>query len=154
MKKNIVGVAGEYFVAAELSQKGIIATLTLKNTPRVDVLATNLETGATANIQVKTMSIENTAGWRLSEKDAEISKIKKFYYIFVNLNGSGILPEYYIIPHHDLSRMLRTDHQEWLDKKPGRKDTTMRVFDPYRRKTQEAFGEKFKNNWEILKLWQ
>lgn len=153
MKKNIVGVAGEYFVAAELSQKGIIATLTLKNTPRVDVLATNLETGATANIQVKTMSVENTAGWRLSEKDAEISKIKNFYYVFVNLNGSGVIPEYYIIPHRNLSRMLRTDHQAWLNKKPGRKDTTMRVFDPYRRTSSKAFGEQFKNNWGVLKLW-
>ncbi len=153
MKKNIVGVAGEYFVAAELSQRGIIATLTLKNTPRIDVLATNLETGGTANIQVKTMSIENTAGWRLSKRDEEPSSVKNFYYVFVNLNGSGKLPEYYIIPHGKLSLMLRKDHKEWLSVKPGRKDTSIRVFDPYRRKKQRIFGEKFKNNWGALKLW-
>lgn len=69
MKKGIIGVSGEYFVAAELSQLGIIATLTLKNTPSIDILATNLESGKYANIQVKTMSIDNNQGWRLSEKD-------------------------------------------------------------------------------------
>jgi hypothetical protein len=33
---NITGVAGEYFVAAELSRRGWIATLTLKNTPNIE----------------------------------------------------------------------------------------------------------------------
>jgi hypothetical protein len=33
IKKGIVGVAGEFFVAAELSQRGVVATLT-------DILAT------------------------------------------------------------------------------------------------------------------
>lgn len=153
MKKNIIGVAGEYFVAAELSQKGVIATLTLKNTPRIDVVASNPETGAIVNIQVKTMSIENRSGWRLSQKDEEASKIKNFYYVLVNLQGTGKLPEYYVIPHNKLAIQIRKDHKGWLSKKPGRKDTTMRIYDPYRRKFQAKFGEKYKNNWDVLKLW-
>ena len=39
--KGIVGVSGEFFVAAELSQRGIVATMTLKNTPYIDILATD-----------------------------------------------------------------------------------------------------------------
>ncbi len=100
---NVVGVAGEYFVAAELSQRGIVATLTLKNTPRVDVLATNLENGRFANIQVKTMSVGNEAGWHLNESDEKPSGIKNHFYILVNMKGAGILPEYTIIPEKRLS---------------------------------------------------
>lgn len=156
MKKGIIGVAGEYFAAAELSQQGIVATLTLKNTPSVDILATNLENGKFANIQVKTMSLTNDQGWRLSKKDAEKSNIKNFFYIMVNLKGTGHIPEYYIIPHIKLAALLRKDHKEWLSspKKDGgkKKDTTMRVFDPYRKEKYKKFGEKYKNNWDILNL--
>jgi hypothetical protein len=98
MKKGIIGVSGEYFVAAELSQMGIVATLTLKNTPKIDILATNLESGKFVSIQVKTMGVENTKGWKLSNKDEEKSDIKNFYYVMCNLQGLGKAPEYYIIP--------------------------------------------------------
>lgn len=153
MKKGIVGVAGEYFVAAELSQMGIVATLTLKNTPSIDILATNLESGKFANIQVKTMSLTNKQGWRLSKKDEERSNIKNHFYVLVNLQDIGKLPEYYIIPQDKLAALLYKDHREWLAGDNKRKDTTMRVFDPYRRKVQREFGEKYKNNWKILGLF-
>jgi len=152
MKKNIVGVAGEYFVAAELSQMGIVATLTLKNTPKIDILATNLENGSYANIQVKTMSLDNNIGWRLSQKDEELSKIKNHFYVLVNLKGVGMIPEYYIIPQQKLAALLYKDHRQWLAGNSKRKDTTMRVFDPYRREPQRKFGEKYKNNWAVLNL--
>lgn len=153
MKKNIVGVAGEYFVAAELSQMGIVATLTLKNTPSIDILATNLDNGKFANIQVKTMSLENNTGWRLSEKDEKKSTIKNHYYVFVNLKKVGSLPEYYIIPQPKLAALLYKDHRQWLAGDKKRKDTTIRVFNPYRKKIQKYFEEKYKNNWKILNLF-
>lgn len=153
MKKGIIGIAGEYFVAAELSQMGIIATLTLKNTPSIDVLATNIENGKFANIQVKTMSPNNKYGWRLSEKDEKSSKIKYHYYVLVNLQGLGALPEYYVIPQVELAKLLYKDHREYLAGGKNRKDTTMRMFDPYRREKQKKFGEKYKNNWKILDLF-
>jgi len=156
MKKGIVGVSGEYFVAAELSQMGIVSTLTLKNTPSVDILATNLDNGKFVSIQVKTMSVKNKEGWRLTKKDEMKSNIKNFFYVLVNLQGTGFLPEYYIIPQEKLSAVIYNDHRRWLSepKRDGspRKDTDMRVFDPYRKKEHFDFGEKYKNNWKILKL--
>jgi len=146
MKKGIIGVAGEYFVAAELSQRGIVATLTLKNTPKIDILATNLETGQYANIQVKTMSFSNKQGWRLSNKDEEKSNIKNHFYVLVNLVEVGQLPEYYVIPQAKLADLIKKDHREWLAGGKNRKDTTMRIFDPYRREKQRKFGEKYQNN--------
>lgn len=158
MYKGIIGVSGEYYVAAELSQMWLVATLTLKNTPKVDILATNLETGKFANIQVKTMSIDNNAGWRLWEKDEEISTIKDHFYVMVNLLWPGKLPEYIIIPQQDLADFLRKDHEEWISGiskswKP-RKDTPMRVLDPKRRKKCEEFVSIYRNNWEILWLFE
>lgn len=155
---NVVGVAGEYFVAAELSQRGIVATLTLKNTPRIDVLATNLENGRFANIQVKTMSVGNEAGWHLNAPDEISSGIKNHFYVLVNLKGAGVQPEYTIIPEKQLSTFIRNDHKKWIagTKKDGskRKDTTMRIFDPNRRPAVKKFAEKYVNNWDILNLWQ
>ncbi len=153
---NVVGVAGEYFVAFELSQKGIIATLTLKNTPGTDVLVRNPDNGKSASIQVKTMSIDNNAGWRLSEKDAQVSKIKNHFYVLVNLHGSGKLPECYVFPQKILARHLANMHQKWLSTpgRHGRKhvDNPGRMFDPYRLDSEAKFGAPYKNNWGKLGL--
>ena len=39
----LTGVSGEYFVAAELSRRGYIASITLRNTAGVDVLASSAD---------------------------------------------------------------------------------------------------------------
>ena len=62
VNSNITGATGEFFVAGEISKRGAVATLTLKNTPKIDILATNLKKGAFANIQVKTRSKDNKQG--------------------------------------------------------------------------------------------
>jgi hypothetical protein len=156
-KKGIVGVSGEYFVAAELSQLGVVATLTLKNTPAIDLIATNLDRGKTANIQVKTMSVCNRAGWRLGKKDEEPSQIKNHYYVFVDLQGPGKLPDYIIIPQLTFAPFLKRRHKKWLSKPKRngepRKDTPIRVFDPNRDVECRKFAEPYRNNWQILDLW-
>lgn len=47
------GVAGEYFVAAELSRRGHIASLTLGITRGVDILVSNADATRSVGIQVK-----------------------------------------------------------------------------------------------------
>ena len=111
--KGIVGASGEFFVAAELSQRGIVATMTIKNTPYIDILATNLEKAKTANIQVKTMSIGNNAGWHLGPKDGEPSGIANHFYVLVNLQGPGSLPEYIILPKGEFSVFLKDKQEKW-----------------------------------------
>jgi hypothetical protein len=37
----LAGVAGECFVAAELSRRGFIASITLRNTRDIDIVVTN-----------------------------------------------------------------------------------------------------------------
>ena len=43
LPKVLAGVAGEYFVAAELSRRSYIASITLRNTYGVDLLVTNAD---------------------------------------------------------------------------------------------------------------
>ena len=41
LDKTQIGLTGEYYVLAQLSARGFIATLTLGNTKGVDILVTN-----------------------------------------------------------------------------------------------------------------
>ena len=50
----LAGVAGEYFVAAELSRRGYIASITLRNTRGIDIVVTNKDATKTVTIQCKT----------------------------------------------------------------------------------------------------
>lgn len=50
----LAGVSGEYFVAHELSRRGYICSVTLKNTKGIDILVCNEEATKTLGIQVKT----------------------------------------------------------------------------------------------------
>jgi hypothetical protein len=57
---QLTGVAGEYFVAAELSGRGFNASITIRNTRGIDILSTNAEAKRT----VKTHGLNSSAGPR------------------------------------------------------------------------------------------
>ena len=50
----LAGVAGEYFVAAELLRRGVIASTTLRITRGFDIVVTNKDATKTVTIQCKT----------------------------------------------------------------------------------------------------
>src|SRR5262249_53415169 len=75
------GIAGEYLVAAELSRLGYVASLTLRNTRGIDILASNKDATKSVGIQVKT-SQRATADWVLSKK-AEQDVAENLFYVFV-----------------------------------------------------------------------
>lgn len=148
---NITGVAGEYFVAAELSRRGWIATMTLKNTPNIDVIATTVDGLKTLNIQVKTKSIGNKQGWILNKGIETLVPGENFYIVFVDLIGEEDKPDYFIIPKNLFAKWIAKRHQKWLAT-PGRGghvrvDNPIRAFD----KPQFHIFEKYHNNWNILK---
>lgn len=159
---NIIGATGEFFVAAEISKRGAIATLTLKNTPSIDVLATNAKKGTFANIQVKTRGIDNNQGWKLSKTVDNKSKIKNHFYVFVNLKENNELNEYYIIPHNEYANFSTKKHQRWLkgtDRNGNpHKDNPVRNFKPEKEKLSPykedvKLGKKYKNKWGILGIF-
>ncbi len=142
----LAGVAGEYFVAAELSRRGFIASITLRNTKGVDILCSNQDASKTIGIQVKT-NRGKTRSWILKQK-AEDYMADDLFYVFVNLNDGEGHPDYFIVPSNDVAKYVRESHANWLDK-PGKKgqkhnDTTMRQF--------LDRDEKYRNKWELLNL--
>ena len=76
------GVAGEYLVAGELSRRGYIASITLRNSKGVDILASNENASKTVGIQVKTNQ-RTEKGWLLNKK-AEHYVSSNLFYILVN----------------------------------------------------------------------
>ena len=140
------GVSGEYFVAAELSRRGYIASLTLKNTKGIDVLVSNAEATKFIGIQVKTNQSARKA-WLLNEKN-EKYYADNLFYVFVNLKNIDSFPDFYIVPSKTVAHHLKSSFRKWLDT-PGKKgqphkDNPMRMF---KEEKDEYLGK-----WELLNL--
>ena len=139
------GVSGEYFVAAELSRRGFVASLTLRNTRGIDVLASNADATKSVGIQVKTCS-GTKPDWILNKK-AEVDLAENLFYIFVCLPVRGE-PSFYVVPRREVAKSVRDSHKEWLAT-PGlrghqHQDNEMRRF-----KDKEG---KYKDRWDLLGL--
>lgn len=146
---NITGVSGEYFVAGELSRRGWIATLTLKNTPNIDILATTPDGSRTINVQVKSRSMGNKQGWIMNKSIESELNGSNFYIVFVDLKELNEKPDYYIVPRKEFSKWVAEGHLQWLST-PGRSgqehnDSPIRVL----REIDLHFFDKYHNNWNI-----
>lgn len=129
LSTNLSGAAGAYFVAAELSRRGYIATLTLLNARGIDLLAANSTATRTASIQVKTNQ-NSSKSWLLDAKAEELVADNLFY-VFVNLNGQAA-PSFHVVESAIIAEHCQRTHREWLTgvKRDGsaRKDTPIRQF--------------------------
>ncbi len=142
-EKVLRGVAGEYLVAGELSKRGYIASITLRNTRGADILATNSEFTKQVAIEVKTDS-QNNKTWLLSEK-ADKYYASNIFYIFVKLKGLKERPDFYIVPSKVVADQVREKHIDYYqakDKNPA--DYPMRVF--------EDEKQKYLEKWNLLGL--
>lgn len=141
----LTGVAGEYYVAAELSRRGYIASLTSKNTKGIDLLVSNQNGDKSASIQIKANST-GLCSWILNKKSEEECNDKLFY-VFVTLKGNDY-PKYYIVKSNIVAKYIRENHKNWLatpgKKGQSKKDTNMRKFDLY--------DDVYKDAWYILDL--
>jgi hypothetical protein len=140
------GVAGEYFVAAELSRRGHIASISLRNTRGIDILATNRKASRSITIQCKTNQL-NRKVWMLNDKSEDFVS-DAHYYVFVALGDALVGPCYHIVPSHDVAVQTRNSHREWLGRlgRGGRQhiDNPVRKFvDP---------DDKYLERWDLLGL--
>lgn len=142
----LTGVTGEYFVAAELSQRGYIASITLRNTRGIDILASNANASKQVGIQVKTNKY-NKPVWLLNEK-AEDYFAENLFYVFVCLKSLNEHPDFYVVPSVIVAKYIKRTHHEWLVT-PGkrgqqRNDSSMRNF--------RDLDGKYKDKWKLLGL--
>src|SRR5438132_1002560 len=89
LSTTLSGIAGEYFVAAELSRRGYIASLTLRNTRGIDLLVSNPDATKSVGLQVKTNQGAKR-DWMLNKK-AEVDVATNLFYVFVALRGRILL---------------------------------------------------------------
>lgn len=146
LESTQVGIAGEYYVAAELSVRGYVASITLRNSRGIDILASNADVTRTVSIQVKT-SKGGQPRWMLGKKSESFAS-RDHFYAFVILSPIGQRPEFYIVPSEVVASTVSTDHATWLKgtKKDGsaHKDSNMRIF-------RDDVGQ-FKEAWNLLGL--
>ena len=140
------GVAGEYFVAAELSKRGYIASITLRNSKGVDILCSNSEATKSVGIQVKTNQGSGIE-WVLDKKVEEFYADNLFY-VFVSLNNNQCPPDYFVVPSKIVAEFAKFSHQTWLST-PGKKGQTHK--DGRMRKFRDD-ERKFHNKWNLLNL--
>lgn len=146
LESTLVGVAGEYFVAAELSIRGYLASVTLRNSRGIDIIASSADATRSVSIQVKTSS-GNSPKWMLAKKSESFCADNHFY-VLVLLRDVGSRPDFYIVPSQVVANYVATSHSRWLagtkaDGSP-RKDSAMRNFrDP---------DQRYKEAWDLLKL--
>jgi hypothetical protein len=148
-KRNrvLTGVTGEYYVAAELSRRGYLASITLRNTKGVDVLCSNDDASKSIGIQVKARTGMQRS-WILSQK-GEDYYADTLFYVFVNVSEDPKQsPEFTVVPSKVVADHIRKHHRVWLEgiKKDGqpRKDSSMRKFD-------DPSG-RYLGRWDLLGL--
>jgi len=142
----IAGVAGEYYVAAELSRRGYIASISLRNTRGVDILATNADATRSITIQCKTSQVSSKK-WILSDKSEDFVSTNHFY-VFIALGGLLDRPVFHIVPSSDVASYLRNSHTEWLER-PGR-DGRKHVDNPVRNFSDP--DNCYLERWDLLGL--
>ena len=142
---GLTGAAGEYYVAAELSRRGWLATVTIKNAPGTDVLAQRRETKRTAAIQTKTSA--TGARWRLGAQDENVSPSDDEWYVLVDLTREAERPDFYILPRNYVAAFLWVSHRRWLSI-PGRGGRKHRD-NPQRTIVADWISDA-KERWELL----
>lgn len=142
----LVGVAGEYFVAAELSRRGYIASISLRNTRGIDILATNQSASRSITIQCKSKQVARKT-WPLNEKNEGFVSDDHFY-VFVRFDGLQELPSYHIVPSRAVSDHITTNYKSWLST-PGR-DGRQHVENPVRNFSDP--DSQYLGRWDLLGL--
>ncbi len=143
--KVLTGAAGEYYVAFQLSARGYAVGLTARGTKSADLLVTNLETGKSATIQVKTMSKafvqpkNDEPYWKWRVRSPQVPTSKTFLYAFVDLkNNISESPDVFIVPSSQLTKLV----YEWKDNKEKVRDSWLNI--------QEKEAQKYRNRWDVI----
>jgi len=153
--KSSRGNASQFFVAGELCRRGLVAVVTMGNSPNTDILCSNAEGTRFVHIQVKTYVPGNgtvTVGVK-AERDYGPS--------FVWVLGGIPRPdqdkpfEYFVIPSAEVAKNVRASHQKWLaavDRNGvPHKDNKVRTIHlpPHKSFSGWEIGE-YKNRWDII----
>ena len=112
--KNSRGSSSQFFVAGGLCRRGLVAVVTMGNTPNTDILCSNTAGTKFVHIQVKTY-VPGSRTVSVGRK-AEKNYGEGFIWVLggIPTPGSDKPFEYYIIPSSEVSRNVIEAHKKWL----------------------------------------
>lgn len=149
---GLTGAAGEYHVAAELSRRDWLATVTIKNSPGTDVLAQKRDRSAVVAVQVKTASPGNNFTLNLKDEAPGIGDNE--WYVLVSLAAPLERPSFYVMPRHAVAAVAFLEHRDWLAGAAGRLHNAPRAGvqrTPNERRTiRPAWIAGYLEMWELL----
>jgi len=102
-KGQFTGMAGVYFVAAEASLRGLIASPTSRSAMAADLLITDSACKRAFSVQVKTNKVTFNF-WLMGAKCLEMGS-PTLVYALVNLKKDG--PEYFIVPSGVVAKKIK-----------------------------------------------
>jgi len=152
---TLIGNAGEFYVAAELLKRGVVAALAPRNAPGFDILAAKGE--KTIRVRVKTKSSEYTDWQWVVKKDGSIFRglsRKNDFTVLVNLTPETKDLEFFVVPTSELNEWLVSDFEAWV-KTPGKNGRPHNPTNKKRHLNYPSFAKRLKlhlHNW--VSLWE
>lgn len=108
------GLAGEFFVAAELLKRGFQTSLTFGTAKAIDLLAVHPQSGEVFKVQVK--AVRRRGVFPINHAKVDRSVV----YVFVTLNEIGVPPGFAVVPGEVLADQPERFSKWFLDVKfPG-----------------------------------
>lgn len=148
-----VGITGEFYVLAQLTQRGFVATLTFGNTKGIDILIANEKINKIYKVEVKTsygklgrdllFSPDPVYSWVMQAKHETIFD-HNLIYCFVHINSDDTLPNFFLVSSKEVAQYVKWQHKFWMKNRNG-KDSRMRKF-----RIEQSDPKKYRNNWKIF----
>ena len=168
MDAALVGAAGVYFVAAQLSASGLQCALTLGNAPNVDILVSDLAGSASVSLQVKTAvdalrwkgqgdeKKRDHYEWSIGWKCVDLCPAPNLLFALVDLKGFGerpdVVPDVFIVPSQVIADYFFGPNcsmsRGWWKEKT-RPDRDQWKWARYHELVAEV--DQYKNNWVALR---
>lgn len=109
--KSDTGAAGEFYVAAQLAQRGWAASLLLGNAPRTDILAQH-PSGVQVGVQSKAA---NGSSFSIgASSDVPSPAGAREWFVLVSLAEPDTRPDFYVVPRNVIAAFSWSGHQNWL----------------------------------------
>jgi hypothetical protein len=150
-----IGLAGEFYVLAQLAQRGFVASFTLANTKAVDILVFAENLDLLFKLEVKTtnrpprrdklFSDDPVYSWPMSSKH-EHAADPRLLFCFVVLQKPCTLPLFFIVPGSYVADYVREQHLHW--QRARARDDTFTSMRQFRIRITDPLG--FKDNWSLL----
>ena len=156
INKNLVGIAGVYYTAAELTCRGYVALVTIRNTQAYDLLISKENKRNILPLQVKTRS---TGGFQIvkiedTEKTAMDKELdRKITCPFVLVDLKNEIPAFFISSEKQIKELIRKECNFYLNIRRHHREprkTNVRII--FQQKDIMELLENYRNKWENLEL--